>query len=155
VAGFKIAKNRTSYISKQPVLSLDMELEVSMATPINKCVFCTVNYTKESFMVLRPRLEFGSCPKGIRQVTSQPIWLVTYKEMLFRMRTEFSGPSGRAVRGTHCLRPLGHWYCGLGSHPRHGCVSAFFCVVLSRVGRGLASGWSLVQGVLPSAQIYP
>jgi hypothetical protein len=33
-------------------------------------------------------------------------------------------------------------------------VSAFFfCVVLSCVGRGLASGWSPVQGVLPTVQI--
>jgi hypothetical protein len=30
------------------------------------------------------------------------------------------------------------------------CISAFFCVVLSCVGRGLASGWSTVQGVLPN-----
>jgi hypothetical protein len=32
-------------------------------------------------------------------------------------------------------------------------VSAFFCVVLSCVGRRLASGWSPVQGVLPTVQI--
>jgi hypothetical protein len=32
---------------------------------------------------------------------------------------------------------------------RHGCISAFFCVVLSCVGLGLAMGWSPVQGVLP------
>jgi hypothetical protein len=31
-------------------------------------------------------------------------------------------------------------------------VSAFYCVVLSSVGRGLASGWSPVQGVLPTVQ---
>jgi hypothetical protein len=29
----------------------------------------------------------------------------------------------------------------------------FFCVVLSCVGRGLASGWSPVQGVLPIVHI--
>jgi hypothetical protein len=28
-------------------------------------------------------------------------------------------------------------------------LSASFCVVLSCVGRGLETGWSLVQGVLP------
>jgi hypothetical protein len=32
-------------------------------------------------------------------------------------------------------------------------VSAFFCVVLSYVGTGLASGWSPMQGVLPNVQI--
>jgi hypothetical protein len=31
-------------------------------------------------------------------------------------------------------------------------VSAFFCVVLSCVGRGLASGWSPLQGVLSTVQ---
>jgi hypothetical protein len=31
-------------------------------------------------------------------------------------------------------------------------MSAFFCVVLSCVGSGLATGWSPVQGVLPNAQ---
>jgi hypothetical protein len=31
--------------------------------------------------------------------------------------------------------------------------SRFFCVVLSCVGRGLASGWSPIQGVLPNVQI--
>jgi hypothetical protein len=29
----------------------------------------------------------------------------------------------------------------------------FFCVVLSCAGRGLAWGWSPVQGVLPTVQI--
>jgi hypothetical protein len=48
----------------------------------------------------------------------------------------FAGPNGR----TYCLRPLEHWDHGFESHSRHGCVSAFFCVVLSCVGRGLASG---------------
>jgi hypothetical protein len=31
-------------------------------------------------------------------------------------------------------------------------VSAFFCVVLSCVGKGLATGRSAVQGVLPDVQ---
>jgi hypothetical protein len=34
-------------------------------------------------------------------------------------------------------------------------VSAFLCVVLSCVGRGLASGWSPIQGVLPGVQTDP
>jgi hypothetical protein len=45
--------------------------------------------------------------------------------------------------------PVGCWDRGLESRLRHGCLSASFCVVLSCVGRGLATGWSLVQGVLP------
>jgi hypothetical protein len=64
-----------------------------------------------------------------------------------------AGPSSRTVWGTYCLRPLEHWDPGFESRSRHGCVSAFFCVVLSCVGRGLASGRSPVQGVLQIVQI--
>jgi hypothetical protein len=49
--------------------------------------------------------------------------------------------------------PVGCWDRGFESRSRQGCLSAFFCVVLSCVGRGLATGWSLVQGVLPHVQI--
>jgi hypothetical protein len=63
-----------------------------------------------------------------------------------------AGLSGRAVWGTYCFRPLEHWDHGFESPSRHGCVSAFFCVALSYVGRSLASGWSPVQGVLPNVQ---
>jgi hypothetical protein len=49
--------------------------------------------------------------------------------------------------------PVGCWDCGFESRSRHGCSSASFCVVLSCVGRGLATGWSLVQGVLPYVEI--
>jgi hypothetical protein len=52
----------------------------------------------------------------------------------------------------HDMRPLEHWDRGFESHSRHGCVSAFFCLVLSCVGRGLAFGRSPVQGVLPTVQ---
>jgi hypothetical protein len=52
----------------------------------------------------------------------------------------YAGPSGRAVQGTYSLRPLEHWDLEFESHSRHGYVSAFFCVMLSCVGRGLASG---------------
>jgi hypothetical protein len=44
--------------------------------------------------------------------------------------------------------PVGCWDREFESRLRHGCLSASFCVVLSCVGRGLATGWSLVQGVL-------
>jgi hypothetical protein len=36
--------------------------------------------------------------------------------------------------------PVGCWDRGFESRSRHGCLSASFCVVLSCVGRGLATG---------------
>jgi hypothetical protein len=57
-----------------------------------------------------------------------------------------AGPNSRAVWGMYCLDP------GFEYRSRHGCVSAFFFVVLSCVGRGLASGRYPVQGVLPTGQ---
>jgi hypothetical protein len=47
---------------------------------------------------------------------------------------------------TLSARTLDH---GFESRSRYGCLSSFVCVVLSCVGRGLATGWSLVKGVLP------
>jgi len=41
-----------------------------------------------------------------------------------------TGPSGRAVSDAYYLRPLEHWDRGFESYSRHGCVSAFYCVVL-------------------------
>jgi len=41
---------------------------------------------------------------------------------------------------------------GFESRSRHGCVSSFFCVMLSYVGRGLTTDRSPVQGVLPNFQ---
>jgi hypothetical protein len=46
--------------------------------------------------------------------------------------------------------PLGYWDRRFESRSRHGCLSSSFCVVLYCVGRGLTTGWSLVQGVLPN-----
>jgi hypothetical protein len=45
--------------------------------------------------------------------------------------------------------PVGCWDRGFESRSRLGCLSASSCFVLSCVGRGLATDWSLVQGVLP------
>jgi hypothetical protein len=53
--------------------------------------------------------------------------------------------SGGTVEGMNCLRPLEHWDREFESHSRHGCVCAVLCV-----GSGLATGWSSVQGVLPT-----
>jgi hypothetical protein len=46
----------------------------------------------------------------------------------------------RIEEGRYCLRPLEHRDRRFESCLGHGCVSACFCVVLSCVGRGLASG---------------
>jgi hypothetical protein len=46
----------------------------------------------------------------------------------------------------NCLRSLERWGHGFESHSRHGCLR-LFCVF---VGDGLATGWSPVQGVLPT-----
>jgi hypothetical protein len=53
-----------------------------------------------------------------------------------------------------CLRLLGHWDRGFESHSRHGClcVRLFCACVVPCVGSGLATGWFLVQGVLPSVK---
>jgi hypothetical protein len=42
---------------------------------------------------------------------------------------------------------------GFESRLKYGCLSSSFCVLLSCVGRDLATGWSLAQGVLPSVEI--
>jgi hypothetical protein len=42
---------------------------------------------------------------------------------------------------------------GFESRLRHGCLSSSFYAVLSCVGRGFATSWSLVQGVLPYVEI--
>jgi hypothetical protein len=50
------------------------------------------------------------------------------------------------------LRSLESWDRGFEYHSRHGCLCVLlFCVyVVLCVGRGLATGWSPVQGVLPT-----
>jgi hypothetical protein len=50
------------------------------------------------------------------------------------------------------LHPLEHWGRGFESHLRHGCLCVrLFCVcVVLCVGSGLPTGWSPVQGVLPT-----
>jgi hypothetical protein len=44
-----------------------------------------------------------------------------------------AGPNGWAVCSAYCLQPLKHWDHGFDTHLSHGCMSAFFCVVLSCV----------------------
>jgi hypothetical protein len=74
--------------------------------------------------------------------------------------SDFSGETRRGARKTWDFGGGGSLvfdrsntgYCEFESLSRHGCVSAFFCLVLSCVGTGLATGWSPVQGVLPNVQ---
>jgi hypothetical protein len=49
----------------------------------------------------------------------------------------------------HCLRPLERWDRGFESHSRHGCL-CLFCVC---IGSGLTTGWSPIQGVLPTVLV--
>jgi hypothetical protein len=60
--------------------------------------------------------------------------------------------SGRAVWTMNCLCLLERWDRGFESQSRHGYIRVrLFCVcVVLCVGCGLATGRSLVQGVLPS-----
>jgi hypothetical protein len=53
-----------------------------------------------------------------------------------------------------CLSSLGRWDRGIESQSRHGCLCVrLFCVCVALcLGRGLATGWSLVQGVPPSVK---
>jgi hypothetical protein len=52
----------------------------------------------------------------------------------------------------NCLRSLERWDRGFEFHSRHGCLCVcLFCVcVVLCVGSGLGTGWSPVQGVLPT-----
>jgi hypothetical protein len=55
----------------------------------------------------------------------------------------------------NCLRSLGRWDRGFESHSGHGslvCMRLFCVCVVLCLGRGLATDWSLVQGVLPTVK---
>jgi hypothetical protein len=54
--------------------------------------------------------------------------------------------SVRAVWGMNCFRTLQRWDRGFEYHSRYGCL-CLFCVC---IGSGLATGWSPIQGVLPT-----
>jgi len=76
--------------------------------------------------------------------------LLTYLlncKLLFTTVTK-TGPSDSPVEGTYVLEASGHWGHGFEFRFRHECVSPFFFIALSRAGKGLAMGRSLVQHVL-------
>jgi hypothetical protein len=52
----------------------------------------------------------------------------------------------------NCLRSFGRWDRGFESHLKNGCLYVLlFCVcVVLWLGTGLATGWSVAQGVQPS-----
>jgi hypothetical protein len=66
------------------------------------------------------------------------------------MKSRAADHSDREVCGMKCLRQLKQWDCGFESHSRHGSLSVFILFVSSCVDSGFATGWSLVQGVLPT-----
>jgi hypothetical protein len=70
-------------------------------------------------------------------------YICNFINVLYSVNPVSAGHSGHAVWGRLVA---GMWF---ESRSRHGCLTASFCVVLSCVGRGLATGWLLVQGVLP------
>jgi hypothetical protein len=55
----------------------------------------------------------------------------------------FAGHGGRAFWGMNCFLPLEHRHRGFESHSKRGCL----CVFILDVG----TGWSPVQGVIPTA----
>jgi hypothetical protein len=65
-------------------------------------------------------------------------------EFVLRNRDCIGGPNDRTVWGTLTTRTLGSWI----RTPLEAFMSAFFCVVLSCVGRELVTGRSPFQGVL-------
>jgi hypothetical protein len=85
-------------------------------------------------------IEFGIPVKLVWLITVFYVWLNSNSNVC---RSQW--PCGLR-RGSW---PVGCWDRGLESRSRHGCLSASFCAALSCVGRDLATGWSLVQGVLP------
>jgi hypothetical protein len=77
----------------------------------------------------------------------------TFTSYLFKIHFNLADQSGRAVWGMNRLRPLEHWDRGFGSHSGHGCLYCvcLFCVcVVLCVSSGLATGWSLFHGILPT-----
>jgi hypothetical protein len=72
--------------------------------------------------------------------------------LIYGINFWYAGHSGRASGGMNYFRLIECWDRGFESHSRHGCLcvhSFCVCVVLC-LGSGLATSWSLVQGVLPS-----
>jgi len=59
-----------------------------------------------------------------------------------------SGPRGCM----YDLGPLEQWDHKYKCHLKHGCISMFFCAMLSCAGTALVMGWSLIQVVLSKCQ---
>jgi hypothetical protein len=118
------------YISEQPAASIRTNSEI-----LSLCFWQKSCWSKE--------ISRQITNSGLLSSVKSPFLLI------FTQVTEFSADhSGRAVWGINRLRSLERWDRGFESHSRHGCLYSV-CVFL-RVGSGLATGWSPVQGVLPT-----
>jgi hypothetical protein len=96
-------------------------------------------------------LRRGSWPVGCKTLLQRVILFDVnsigrcFKQHLIDICMLHADHSGRAVWGVG----LGRLVAGIvGSNPAQG-MDVCVCIVLSSVGRGLATGWSLVRGVLP------
>jgi hypothetical protein len=63
--------------------------------------------------------------------------------------TNETGPRGSAVQGSYGIGPPEHWDREFESRSRHGYMSTFFSVVLSRIRKGFAMDRSPIQEVKP------
>jgi hypothetical protein len=94
-----------------------------------------------------------------QDLVAEPICWFSVKLRIWKFYPVFcksSGHSSRAVYGLSCLRSLRRWI--VGSNPTQVlevcCVYVFIlCCVVLCLRRGLATSWSLVQGVLPSVKM--
>jgi hypothetical protein len=88
----------------------------------------------------------------ILMTRQQHIHVLSFLCVYFQTNLLTADHSGRAVYGMKCLRPLEHWDRKFESHSRCRCLSTFILFVWCCVGSSLASGWSPVQGVLPTVR---
>jgi hypothetical protein len=97
---------------------------------------------------LRNSVEQSPCWEVDSDSASQEIPRVLCRVKFITCRSQW--PHG--LRNRNSLRPLEHWDREFETDSRHGrlCMRLFCVCVVACVGSGHATGWSLVQGVLPS-----
>jgi hypothetical protein len=122
-------------------------------------VFCNMSPCNLTYRSLRNICVY--LPNYLQRITSRKTVIFvrivprisnhTHFEILRWMSDDHSG---RAVWGINCLRSLEHWDRGIESHSRYVYVCLYSVCVVLRVGSGLTTGWSPVQGVLPSVLFF-